>query len=69
MTKRRNVLPALITATAIALLPAPSFAQVAEYGTFATYTLKGNRFDHRIDYAIWTEALSHFVISMGPPLR
>ncbi|MFL0355779.1 DUF547 domain-containing protein [Erythrobacter sp. GH1-10] len=28
-----------------------------------------DRIQHRIDYSIWTSALSNFVISMGPPLR
>lgn len=36
---------------------------------FAAFAPTQNPVDHKIDYAIWTSALSNFVISMGPPLR
>ncbi len=33
------------------------------------FTPNQNSIDHKIDYSIWTSALSNFVISMGPSLR
>lgn len=36
---------------------------------FAQFTPSSNPIQHRIDYSIWTAALSSLVISMGPPLR
>lgn len=36
---------------------------------YATFTPSANPIRHRIDYSIWTEALSNLVVSMGPPLR
>ncbi len=36
---------------------------------FAIFAPSQNPIDHKIDYSIWTSALSNFVISMGPSLR
>ena len=63
-------------AAALAALPASSFAQSASDAPaptgddpFATFVPATDRIDHRIDYSIWTLALSNYVVSMGPPLR
>jgi hypothetical protein len=64
MVKHFGVMSALIAAGALA--PAPLGAQD---DPFATFVPKADRKEHRIDYSIWTDALSNFVLSMGPPLR
>ncbi|QFT78746.1 DUF547 domain-containing protein [Erythrobacter sp. THAF29] len=47
----------------------PASVPPASDDRFATFMPYENRIQHRIDYSIWTSALSNFVISMGPPLR
>lgn len=67
MISRLGIVGALVGATALGVLvPAPATAQPGDFDTFAP---RNNRIEHRIDYSIWTEALSNLVISMGPPLR
>lgn len=46
--------------------PPPEAAAPASLAAFAP---RPDGRDHRLDYGVWSEALSAFVLSMGPPLR
>lgn len=68
----RNPVKTLAIAAALsaaAMLPTKGSAQPDAGGAIKTFVPYDQRIQHRIDYSIWTEALSHFVVSMGPPLR
>ncbi|MEQ8410153.1 MAG: DUF547 domain-containing protein [Erythrobacter sp.] len=47
----------------------PSAADPDDPGRYDTFVPRADRRRHRIDYAVWTEALDAFVVDMGPPLR
>ena len=47
----------------------PASVRAHDSGRYDTFAPKAERRDHRIDYAVWTEALEAFVVDMGPPLR
>ncbi len=49
--------------------PAAPGPAAAEADSFAAFAPRPDGRDHRLDYAVWTEALAAFVVSMGPPLR
>lgn len=76
MAKRRSMPIACICGSAaLALLASQAAAQGDSSAVrspdpaFDTFAPSADRIVHRIDYSIWTSALSNLVISMGPPLR
>ncbi|MDP5104390.1 MAG: DUF547 domain-containing protein [Erythrobacter sp.] len=46
----------------------PDLAGTAK-GAFDSFAPRPDGRKHRLDYGVWTEALTSFVVSMGPPLR
>ena len=44
-------------------------AEAAPQPALTIFTPRHDGRDHRLDYAVWSEALAAFVVSMGPPLR
>lgn len=69
LTPTRRILAATLMAASAYGLTAPAAAQASSDARFDAFAPRVDRIDHRIDYSIWTSALSNFVISMGPPLR
>lgn len=69
MSPARRILTATFMAASAYALATPAVAQATSEASFETFAPRADRIDHRIDYSIWTEALSNFVVSMGPPLR
>ncbi|WP_298468983.1 DUF547 domain-containing protein [uncultured Erythrobacter sp.] len=50
-------------------IASPASSPVEASEPYAVFAPRQNPIEHKIDYSIWTSALSNFVISMGPPLR
>lgn len=69
MTPARRILTATFMAASAYALSAPAVVQATSDASFEAFAPRTDRIDHRIDYSIWTSALSNFVISMGPPIR
>ena len=66
---RLSALIPLAAVSALAMGVAAPVAAQSSDDQFATFAPTGEPIDHRIDYAIWDEAMSNLVISMGPSLR
>jgi len=67
MPRFQTLIP-LAAVSALAMgIAAPVAAQSDDQ--FATFAPAGEPINHRIDYAIWDEAMKNLVISMGPSLR
>ena len=51
------------------VLAAPASGNDASEDTFASFAPHSDKRDQRLDFGNWTELLSAYVLSMGPPLR
>ncbi len=60
--------PVALVAAASSVHAQEEFYSIAQ-PVYETFAPNDRTIKHRIDYAVWTSALSNFVVSMGPPLR
>ena len=69
ISKAGTIIAVAVIASGPALADPANDTSAVEPASYETFTPYERSIKHRIDYSIWTSALSNFVVSMGPPLR